>query len=190
MKSVAITGSFASGKSFVLKYIERMGYKVFSCDDYVRKLYLDQNIQQDLLSIIDNIGEVFDKTQLIKVVFSNNNQRKKLEQYIHPKVMIEVRNFKNKYINEKVIFIEVPLLFEAELSRFFDYSACVYCDEKIREKRARERNNFDLEIYNKLRKIQLPPEEKRKLADFQINTDKNIEIQINYIINSISKQSF
>jgi dephospho-CoA kinase len=45
MKSVAMTGSFASGKSFVLKYLEKIGYKIFSCDDYVKQLYLDLNVQ-------------------------------------------------------------------------------------------------------------------------------------------------
>ena len=33
MKSIAITGSFASGKTFVLKYLEKAGYKTFSCDE-------------------------------------------------------------------------------------------------------------------------------------------------------------
>ncbi len=36
MKSIAITGSFASGKSFVLKYLEKLGYKIFSCDVYIQ----------------------------------------------------------------------------------------------------------------------------------------------------------
>ena len=53
MKSIAITGSFASGKTFVLKYLEKAGYKTFSCDEYVKQLYLDPNIQQELLCIFD-----------------------------------------------------------------------------------------------------------------------------------------
>ena len=71
MKSVAITGSFASGKSFVLKYLEKIGYKIFSCDDYVKQLYLDSNVQEDILSIIDKIGKIFDKKRLIEIIIEN-----------------------------------------------------------------------------------------------------------------------
>ena len=53
MKSIAITGSFASGKTFVLKYLEKAGYKTFSCDDYVRELYSEPNIRKDILCLFD-----------------------------------------------------------------------------------------------------------------------------------------
>src|SRR4051812_21059505 len=123
MKSVAITGSFASGKSFVLKYLEEMGYKVFSCDDYVRKLYLDSNIQADLLNILGESGKLFAKKLLIEVLY-DDVMRKKLESYIHLKVREGINDFKNKYTKERVVFVEVPLLFETGFNSYFDYSIC------------------------------------------------------------------
>lgn len=184
MKSIAITGSFASGKTFVLKYLERSGYKTFSCDDYVRELYLQPNIQKDLFSIFDKklFGEVFNKKRLSEIIYNDETQRKKLEQYIHPKVREGINDFKNKYIDEPFIFVEVPLLFETGFNNYFDYSICVYCSEESRQNRARKRNNFNLNIYNKIKTIQLPQEEKKKLANFQINTDSEAEIQIKEII--------
>lgn len=185
MKSIAITGSFGSGKTFILKYLERMGYKVFSCDEYVATLYLDQNIQKELSNIFDGIGVKFDKKQLTNIVYNNDDQRKKLEEYIHPKVIKGISDFKNKYKNENFIFLEVPLLFEAGFGSHFDYTVCVYCSEGKRKQNAQMRGNFNLELYNKISKIQLPQEEKKKLADFQINTDINIETQINEIIKKL-----
>ena len=70
MKSIAITGSFASGKTFVLKYLEKVGYKTFSCDDYVRELYLEPNIRKDILCLFD------------KKLFKNGFDKKKLSQII------------------------------------------------------------------------------------------------------------
>ena len=187
MKSVAITGSFASGKSFVLKYLEKIGYKIFSCDDYVKQLYLDSNVQEDILSIIDKIGEIFDKKRLIEIIYNDDNQRKKLENYIHPKVRKGISDFKNKYIDEQFVFVEVPLLFETGFNSDFDYSICVYCNEENREKRAKARCDFNLEIYNKIRNVQLPQEAKTNLADFQINTDTEIEVQISKIIDTLNE---
>ena len=187
MKSVAITGSFASGKSFVLKYLEKIGYNIFSCDDYVKQLYLDANIREDLLKFIDKMGKFFDKKRLIEIIYNDDSQRKKLENYIHPKVREGINDFKNKYADEQIIFVEVPLLFETEFNTYFDYSICVYCNEENREKRAKKRGNFNLEIYNKIKNIQLSQEEKKKLADFQVNTDENIEFQISKVIDILNE---
>jgi len=184
MKSIAITGSFASGKTFVLKYLEKAGYKTFSCDDYVRELYLQPHIQKDLLCIFDKklFGEIFDKKRLSQIIYNDDIQRQKLEQYIHPKVRKEINDFKNKHIDEPFIFVEVPLLFETGFNNYFDYSICVYCSEESRKDRATERGDFYLKIYSKIKNIQLPQEKKKNLANFQINTDLDIEIQIKEII--------
>lgn len=172
MKSIAITGSFASGKSFVLNYLKSLGYKVFSCDDYVRALYLDSGVQQDLLKIISGL-QVFDKKKLIAIIYSDDLQRKNLENYIHPKVREGIEDFKRKFSTEDLLFIEVPLLFETGFNKHFDCSICVYCSENTRRKRAMTRSYFDPEIYNKIKTLQLPQGNKKKLADFSINTDSS-----------------
>ena len=184
MKSIAITGSFASGKTFVLKYLEKAGYKTFSCDDYVRELYSEPNIRKDILCLFDEklFEKGFDKKKLSQIIYSDDNQRRKLEQYIHPKVRKGINDFQNKHLNEPLIFVEVPLLFETGFNSYFDYSICVYCSEESRKNRATERGDFYLKIYSKIKNIQLPQEKKKNLANFQINTDLDIEIQIKKII--------
>lgn len=182
MRFIAITGSFACGKSFVLKSFKKLGYKVFSCDDYVRNLYLNLEIQKDIIRIIDI--PVFDKLMLIKAIYNDDIKRKKLENYIHPIVREGINDFKNKYSDEKFLFVEIPLLFETGFNDYFDYSVCVFCSEETRLKRAVKRSNFNLEIYEKIMISQLPQETKKNLADFQINTENftNIKKQINKII--------
>ncbi len=186
-KSVAITGSFASGKSFVLKYLEKMGFKTFSCDDYVRKLYADSNVQRELLHIFVKIGNFFDKKNLTEIIYNDDDQRKKLEKYIHPKVREGIIAFESQYNDEKFVFVEVPLLFETGFNNYFDYNVCVYCNEKNRKKRAKQKGNFNLKIYNKIKNIQLSQEEKINLSDFQINTDLDIEFQISKIIDKLNE---
>lgn len=191
MKFIAITGSFASGKSFVSKYLQGIGYNVFSCDDYVRKLYNEPSIQHDLMRIIDNLAtnekKEFDKKRLIEIIYNDDNQRKKLESLVHPKVRDGINEFKHKYLNDNLLFVEVPLLFETNFNSYFDYSICVYCSEETRENRARSRGVFDLRIYNKIRSIQLPQEEKKKLADFLINTDVPADMVQNQVDKIIEK---
>lgn len=175
MVSVAVTGSFASGKSFVLNIIKSMGYKVFSCDEYVRGLYQDEELQSLVLGAIPGLKQ-FDKKQLMQIIYRDEKARKELENIIHPLVRKGIKEFEEQNKNEKIIFIEVPLLFETGFDKYFDYTICVYCPENVRLERAKTRPNFDEEIFNKIQEIQLSPREKQKKADFSINSEANLLI--------------
>lgn len=168
--SVAITGSLSSGKTFVLNYLKSLDYPVFSCDDFVRNLYKDSNIQNQVLRIVEELTS-FNKKELIQIIYNQPKCRKKLEEYIHPLVRGAIEDFKKQFSNNKILFFEVPLLFETGFEKHFDYSICVFCSELVRLERAKTRNNFDLVIYNKIKEAQLPAEEKIKKADFSINTE-------------------
>jgi dephospho-CoA kinase len=174
--SVAITGSLASGKTFVLNHLKSLDYPVFSCDDFVRNLYEDVNVQNQILLIIDELTS-FNKKELVHIIYNQPKYRKKLEEYIHPLVRKAIEDFKKQFSNNKILFFEVPLLFETGFEKHFDYSVCVFCNESVRLERAKTRNNFDLAIYNKIKEVQLPAEEKIKKANFSINTEiKPLEI--------------
>lgn len=187
MKSVAITGSFASGKSFILELLKSMGYKVFSCDDYVRGLYEKEDIKQIVLAEIEGL-DFFDKRKLIDIIYNDPEQRRKLEKIVHPLVRQGIKEFERVNKAESFVFVEVPLLFESGFEEYFDYSICVFCDENLRLIRALERKNFSQVIFNELNKIQLPQEEKIRKADFSIKsqgTAEQIKIEIKKIIGSI-----
>lgn len=186
MITIAITGSLASGKSFVLNYIRSIGYKVFSCDDYIRDVYKDIEIQKNILLIIDKL-ETFDKKQLICIIYDDTIYRKKLESFIHPFVKKGIEDFKNQFLKEKFLFFEVPLLFETNFNKYFNYSICTFCSEKVRLERAQLRLNFNLDIYNKIKRIQISQENKVKKANFVINTENNM-LELKTLINNILSQ--
>jgi len=172
-KHIAVTGSFASGKSFVLECLKSMGYSVFSCDEYIRELYKDESLQKLVVSSIDGL-DVFDKQKLVTIIYDNVESKKKLEAIIHPMVRAGIKDFEEKNSDKKVIFSEVPLLFESGFNEYFDYNICVYCSEKTRIKRAKIRGIKDDGLFQKITKTQLPQEEKKILADFTINSEVDI----------------
>jgi hypothetical protein len=59
--------------------------------------------------------------------------------------------------------------------------------KKIERRELKQGGDFNLEIYNKIRNIQLSQEAKTNLADFQINTDADIEVQISKIIDTLNE---
>jgi len=48
MRNIAVTGSFATGKTYIINWIINLGYKTFSCDDYVKLLYQDRSIKSQI----------------------------------------------------------------------------------------------------------------------------------------------
>jgi dephospho-CoA kinase len=170
---VGITGSFASGKTFVLNYLSGLGYKVFSSDDFVHSLYKDSKVQQQILNIFPTLP-YFDKKQIASIIYKNDEARTKLQGLIHPLVRKGIEGFKHTHKSERLVFLEVPLLFESSFEHYFAYIVTTFCSEKSRLERAKMRVNFDPEIYEKINQIQLSQEEKIKKSNFAVNTDSNL----------------
>ena len=87
---------------------------------------------------------------------------------------------KNK--NKKIIVLDIPLLIENKIYR--NNFVLVFVDGKQKEirKRLKKRSNFNIKIFKKLKKLQLPVEKKRKKSDFIIknnfkhdSTKKNVK---------------
>ena len=181
MKKIGITGNIASGKSTVEKLIADKGFSIIDADEICHDA-IENNEK-----IINNIKIIFrefdilndDKSisrkKLGEIVFKNGEYRKKLESIIHPYVNKKIEEFIENHRNENLIFISVPLLFEAKMEAMFDRIILITADEKIRLERLIKRNNFNHEHALARIKSQMPQDEKTKLADFVIDNNSNIE---------------
>lgn len=174
MINIAITGSFASGKSFVLNCIKSMGYKVFSCDDYVRELYKSPEIQSLVEHSVKGLAS-FDKRKLAEIIYNEDSARRSLELIIHPRVRKAIKEFEKENEKEEFLFTEVPLLFESGFDKYFAYSICVFCKEETRIKRAKSRGEETYKMFKKIKKIQLSQEEKKNMANFIVDTEMDAD---------------
>lgn len=188
MKKIAITGSYAVGKTSILSILKEMGYPTFDSDVYVGKLYQDVKFQNRIVQEVNDLDE-FDREKLSKILYSNKQERKKVESIIHPMVMKEISDFAENNSNKDLVFCEVPLLFEVGLTHEFDISICIYCSEDIRLERAKKKKNFSQDKFDKLSEIQLDQEAKKKYADYVIDSNQEIEqlrVYINKLIEEIN----
>ena len=168
MLNIAITGSFASGKSFVLNCAKDLGYKVFSCDDFIKEIYEDIDLQNKVVSEIKGLKS-FDKKELSKIIYDDIDARVKLESIIHPLVRRGIKAFEMLHKNQKLIFTEVPLLFESGFNKYFSNVICVHCSEETRLLRSKERG-IGNELFEKIKLIQLDQEEKKAKSNFTIDS--------------------
>lgn len=168
---IGVTGSVASGKSSVLAYLGELGYAVFSADTVIKEIYSNNEIQQKVLEILPEI-KTFDKAKIASVIYLNQSKRVKLENFIHPLVKEKLEIFRHD-LGNRMGFAEIPLLFEKEWEREFDYVIVVSCNDNIRKERAISRG-MAAETFDRICKIQMTDKEKQKRGHFIIKTDMDI----------------
>ena len=182
MIKIAVLGDIGSGKSYVAK---QFGHPVFDADVEVSKLYKQsskcyQKLKKKLPAYITSFP--VKKSKLVKAIISNKNNLKKIIRIVHPLIRKRLNIFLKKNKNKKIIVLDIPLLMENKIYR--NNFVLVFVDAKQKEirKRLKKRSNFNIQIFNKLKKLQLPVEKKRKKSDFIIknnfkhdSTKKNVK---------------
>lgn len=172
-KVVAVTGTIASGKSLVGRVLEEHGQLVIDTDKVVHDIYAsDAELQNDLeqlfgKEILDDSGSI-DRARLGAIVFNDQKKRAELESLIHPAVLRQCEKLVSK-ANREVVFILVPLLFEAGLEKHWDEVWTVITDEPILRQRLKTRNGLSDDEIQKRLDAQLSQEEKAARANHVIN---------------------
>ncbi len=108
------------------------------------------------------------------MVFSDGEERKKLENITHPKIMCEVgKRIKDK--KAEVIFLVIPLLVEKNMQKTVDSIWLIKAGEENQLMRLMARDNLTEEEAQKRIKAQLPCKDKEKFADVIIKNDGDIQ---------------
>ena len=190
---VGITGGIATGKSTIVKFLQKKGYKVHDSDLIVNKIYSQPN--KKLFSTLKNIGltnsiknKKIDKKVIRDEIFSDKAKKGELEKFIHKEVRISRNLFikKNKKQKNKIIFFDIPLLFEAKLTHVCDYIILLYAPKKIKIERALKRKNINKEDIIRILKSQIDDKIKKKKSDYVINTSKQKKHSFKMILEVIS----
>lgn len=118
-KRFAVTGGIGSGKSEVLAILRKMGYPVFSCDEFSHALWREEEYRKGLAEVFpacSRAGEI-DKAELTRLVFSDEAALARLNAYAHPRIMTRLLSLT---AGVPLSFCEVPLLFEGGYVGEFD----------------------------------------------------------------------
>ncbi len=191
MKRIGITGGIGSGKSFIARIIERMGYPVYYSD--VRSKELTNAhlvIRQGLIDLVgENVyfGGELDKKVLATAIFSNDEIRMKVNQLIHPIVRQDFEDWAKAQTSD-LIFNEAAILFETGAYRNFDATILIYAPQELRLKRVLKRDIITKEEVIARMKNQMNDEEKLKMTPYSILNDGEIALlkQIEEVIERIN----
>ena len=188
MIKIAVVGDIGSGKSYVAKLF---GFPVFNADAEVAKLYKkNKNCFKELKKILPKYFSVFpaNKIQIVKAIEDNEKNLKKITKIIHPVVRKKLSIFLKKNKKRKVIILDIPLLLENKLNQKSDIIVFVQSKKSEIIKKLKKRDNFNLNLYNQFKKMQLPLSYKKKKANHIIKnnfTNKLVKISVKKILKKI-----
>lgn len=174
--TVGLTGGIAAGKSEALAAFERLGAATLSADAVVHELLDSEPLLSRLVERwgpgVAPEGRV-DRGRIGQIVFADPEQIGWLEAQIHPLVRERMGEWFGALPAEtEFAVVEVPLLFESELSGVFDTTVAVVAAEKVRRARAEARGHA---LVGEREARQLSQEEKSARAEHSIRNDGTVE---------------
>lgn len=140
----AITGGIGSGKSSVAEIIRAMGFPVFSCDKINRELMEERSYIEAIKHMFPDVvqsGKII-KEKLAKLIFDDKKSLEKLNAFSHPLIMQTLQKQMKKE-DSKLVFAEVPLLFESNSLNCFDRAIVVIRSKEARIRAVMERDKTD-----------------------------------------------
>ncbi len=183
MLKIGLTGSIAVGKSYVCECLRELGAFVLDADQTAREVVEPNTKGWNL--IVENFGETvlqsdkqIDRAKLGAIVFANEAKRQLLNSIVHPLVF----EAQNKWLAEResenprnIAIIDAALMIESGGYKRFDKLIVVWCKPEIQLERLMTRNN--LSEAEALKRIisQMPQEEKKRFADYLIDTSEGFE---------------
>ncbi len=182
MIKIGLTGGVATGKSTVGKLLRQKGIKVISSDELAHQAMApggsayQQIVAEFGWEIMMPDGKI-NRKFLGEIVFNDVIARKKLEQMVHPIVIMEIQKAIENCSKQGSAFIvvEVPLLFEVGLINLFDYIWVVSSSLEHQLYRLNERDGLTEQEALKRITAQMPLKEKEERADAVIINNDSID---------------
>jgi dephospho-CoA kinase len=177
MITIALTGSIGMGKSTVARMFEAAGVPVFNADAVVRQL------QGPGGALVERIGELFpgcvrsgtlDRDCLAEIVLGDRAKLAALEAIVHPAVREWRQVFIDRHRDAPALLFEIPLLFETGGENDFDKVVVVSAPGEVQRARVLARRGMTLAKLESILARQTPDEEKRRRADFVIDTGTDL----------------
>jgi dephospho-CoA kinase len=180
MLIVGLTGSIAMGKTETARMFARLGYPVFDADAVVHKLYDVGGAAVPLIArafpgtVTD--GKV-DRVALADRVTGDPEALARLESIVHPLVRREQQAFLEAARTSGHAFavLDIPLLFETGRDEDVDAIVVASAPQDVQKARVLARPGMTQEKFAAILARQLPDSEKRRRADFVVDTSTGLE---------------
>lgn len=177
MLIVGLTGSLGMGKSTAAEHLRARGVPVFDADAEVHRLYEGAAVApiEAAFAGTTKDGRV-DRDKLSAILIAQPQRFAELEAIVHPLVRESERAFLQTEAahGAALVVLEIPLLFETGADAKVDVTVVVSASPELQRERLMKRQTLSAEKLKRLLAQQLPDAEKRKRAQFVVDTSGEV----------------
>ena len=192
---LGLTGSIGMGKSTTGRLFAEAGVPVHDSDEAVHRLYAGEAaplVQEAFPGTV--VGGTVDRARLSKRVVGDPQALATLENIVHPLVRADADRFvaHHRAAGAPLVVLDIPLLFETGGAGRVDRIAVVSAPPEIQRERVLSRPGMTPEKFEAILARQMPDAEKRRHADFVIDTGESIEAarrQVEAIIRELTRKT-
>lgn len=193
---LGITGGIATGKSSVVQHFIDLGFPVVDADIIARHL-LDQNMPayNEVVKvfgseILQENGEI-NRQALGALVFNHPDKLKQLDELMAPFLQESIlAAIKQASQNQKLVIVDVPLMYEKGYDEWMDQVAVVYCTPNQQIKRLMQRNQLTEKEAKQRIDSQLPIEMKKLLAEVVFDNSNDLTQTIQQVDTWLSNRKY
>ena len=174
MKILGLTGSIGMGKTTAANQLRQLGLPVFDADAAVADLYADPAAILEIRKILPQnlAAHDFNRALMARAISEYPQLLPQLEKILHPLVRRKEADFLNAHraAGTPIVVLDIPLLLESADYRRCDFIAVVTAPRLLQIWRVMRRPGMTWRKFLKLSGRQMPDRDKRRLADFVVNT--------------------
>ena len=180
MYKIGITGSIGTGKTTIANMFALFNLPIFDADREIKKILTKKEIRQKLKHIWPSVvkKDHLNKLKLREIIFSNNNEKKKLEKLLYPYLQVELKKFETVNYKKDILVYDVPLIYETKTEKKYDLIILAFCERKVQKKRVLTRDNISNSLFEKIVKSQLSFHDKIKFKPKVIDTTNKLFILV------------
>ncbi len=178
MRILGLTGSIGMGKSTTAKLFMEAGVPVYDADAAVHKIYEGEAAPAIEAAFPGTTADgKVDRARLSAKVVQNPAAMKQLEQIVHPMLGASRHQFLEaaEQSGAPVVVMDIPLLFETGGEKRVDAVVVVTTSPETQRERILARGTMTPEALDAILARQLPDPEKRRRADFVVDTSHGLE---------------
>jgi len=175
---IGLTGGISSGKSTASTMFSTLHIPVIDADKVSREVVEPgksayHEIRRVFGQEIFKEDQTLNRKKLGAIIFADEEKRKQLNAIVHPAVRKEMLQQRDHYVEqgEKCVVLDIPLLFEGNLTSMVDKTIVVAVGEDVQLQRLMARDQLTIMEAKQRIKSQMPIREKVDLADAVINNN-------------------
>lgn len=192
---IGLTGSIGMGKTTTAKLFADEGVPVCDSDAVVHDLYRSEAVSPIAVAFPQAVQEGrVNRDVLSHILRENPAQFSVLESIVHPLVRSKQDAFvaQHKQNGEAVALLDIPLLFETKAESRVDVVVVASCSPEIQRERVLSRPGMTEGKFAMILSRQMPDVDKRRKADFIIDTGRGIEdarMQVRSVLRALSQRT-